>query len=181
PRQNPAGFPPLSDAEPERGVSRMKGKNLGRLFLGYDKKEEERSSSFLIMASACRAQLFRFAVVMLSLLAALFPSACCPLPFGLLPSSLRLVAIIPSACRRHPSSACRFQLFCFPVIIPPVHRCHAFPACRSPPFRLPPSCFAFWFVAIMFSPLASGGCTWLPVPVPAGGECRSDAAAAINI
>ena len=125
-----------------------------------------RSSSFLIMASACRAQLFRFAVVMLSLLA---------------PSSLRLVAIIPSACRRHPSSACRFQFFCFPVIIPPVHRCHAFPACRSPPFRLPPSCLTFRFVAIKFSPLASGGCTWLPVPVPAGGECRSDAAAAINI
>jgi hypothetical protein len=97
-------------------------------FFGYDKKEEDRSSSFLIMASACRAQLFRFAVVMLSLLAALFPSACC----------------------HHP-------------------------------FRLPPSCLAFRFVAIMFSPLASGGCTWLPVPVPAGGECRSDAAAAINI
>jgi hypothetical protein len=54
----------------------MKGKNLGRLFLGYDKKEEDRSSSFLIMAFACRAQLFRFTVVMLSLLAALLPSAC---------------------------------------------------------------------------------------------------------
>ena len=62
---------------------------------------------------------FRFLPLLCFPACPLFPSAC-------LPSSLRLVAIIPSACRRHPSSACRFQFFCFPVIIPPVHRCHAF-------------------------------------------------------
>ena len=146
PRQNPAGFPPLSDAEPERGVSRMKGKNLGRLFLGYDKKEEERSSSFLIMASACRAQLFRFAVVMLSLLAALFPSACCPLPFGLLPSSLLLAAVIPLRpaafnFSASPSLYLRFTvvtLSLLAALLPSACRRHASLS------GLSPSCFPRW-------------------------------------
>lgn len=126
PRQNPAGFPPLSDAEPERGVSRMKGKNLGRLFLGYDKKEEERSSSFLIMASACRAQLFRFTVVMLSLLAALFPSACCHHPFCLPPSSLFGLPLSIFLLPRHYTSGSPLSCFpCLPLSSLPLAARHA--------------------------------------------------------
>ena len=84
------------------------------------------------MAFACRAQLFRFAVVMLSLLAALFPSACCHHPFCLPPSSLFGLPLSTFLLPRHYTSGS--PLSCFPCLplssLPLAAVMPRFPVCR---------------------------------------------------